>query len=249
MSSGESKESPSSYGTGFSTTHWSVVLSAVGTPSEESRCALGVLCEKYWRPLYAFVRRQGHSREEAQDLIQEFFTRLIEKNSLQGVDRERGKFRTYLLGALKHFLADEWDRTSAKKRGGTLVHLSLDYLADEENHCPEPSHDLSPDKLYEQKFALSVLANAMEALRTEYGELGKGYLYERLKAFLPGEPGRVHYAELGVELGMSESAVKVAVHRLRRRYSALLREEIADTLAPHEDVEAELRHLFAVLNM
>jgi len=231
----------------FVTTHWSVVLSAKRTDSTGARNALETLCHGYWFPLYAYVRRQGHDVHDAQDLTQEFFARLLEKNYLADVAREKGRFRSFLLAALKHFLANEWNRARAQKRGGGQVFVPLDPGDAETRYGVDPSHEESADKLYERRWALTLLDLVMSRLRTEHETSGKGELFDALKGCLMGERSSLPYTELGAKLGMSEGAVKVAVHRLRERYRKLLREEIANTVGSESEVEDELRHLMAAL--
>ena len=187
------------------------MLAAGDSQTPRSREALAVLCEKYWQPLYGYVRRRGHPVEEAQDLTQEFFARLIEKGYLRGVKPGPAKFRSFLLTALKRFLADEWDRARAQKRGGGRLPISLDFLAAESRHSLEPSHDLTPDKLYEKEWALSLLDHALARLRTEHTNAGECEKFDALKGFLTGETAGVPYKQAAGELGMSEGAVKVAV--------------------------------------
>ena len=228
----------------FHTTHWSVVVSARGDRSG-ARVALEKLCQAYWYPLYEFVRRQGLSGHDAQDLTQEFFARLLEKDWLAGVDRERGRFRSWLLAALKHFLANEWTRARTQKRGGGAVLFSFDELDAESRLQHEPATD-SPEQIYDRRWAMTLLDQVMARLRTEMAGVGKLGHFEALKFCLTGE--KSGYAEVGARLGMSEGAVKVAVHRLRERYRALLRAEIAETVATEKEIEDELRALLAALS-
>lgn len=232
---------------GFATTRWSLVLEARGPVTPRSREALSALCGAYWYPLYAYVRRQGQRVEEAQDLTQEFFARLLEKDGMRGVRPERGKFRAYLLGALKHFLSNERDRARARKRGGGASPLSLELDNAEGRYGLEPVDRRTPEKLFEREWALALLEAVLTRLRGELARAGKGDLFERLKGFLAGEKGDLLYREAGTHLGMSEGAVKVAVHRLRRRYRELLKEEVSQTLADPAEVEDEIRCLFAAL--
>jgi len=231
----------------FVTTHWTVVLSARDKNSTESQHALEKLCRNYWYPLYAFVRRQGHGPHDAEDLTQEFFARLLEKDFLKLVAREKGRFRTFLLAALKHFLANEWDRARAQKRGGGQIHLPLDTADAETRYQVESAHELPADKIYEQRWALTLLEQVLQRLRKEYATSGKENLFEQLKSTLSGERNSLPYAEIAARLKTSEGAVKVSVHRLRQRYRELLRDEIAQTVSTPEEVEDELRNLFAAL--
>lgn len=231
----------------FSTTRWSLVLAAgQGTPSEAHE-ALSTLCRLYWYPLYAFTRRQGRGPEDARDLVQGFFTRLLEKNELADVDRQRGRFRTWLLASLKHYLINEWDKERAQKRGGGLMPLSIDAETAEGLYQHEPSHDLTPEKLYERRWALTLLEHVLSTLEQECARLGRQPLFEKLRGTLTGDAGQLRYAEVGEALGMSEGAVKVAAHRLRGRYRELLREEIAQTVERPEDIEDEIRLLLVSL--
>lgn len=231
----------------FATTHWSVVLTAQRSDSTRAHAALSHLCQTYWYPLYAFVRRQGHGAHDAQDLTQEFFVRLLEKNYLAIVVRERGKFRSFLLASLKHFLANEWNRAQAAKRGGGLVIASLNETDAEGRYQLDPADTVTAEKIFERRWATTLLDQVVSRLRDEYGRAEKAKLYEELKHCLTVESRAVPYAELAVRLNMSEGAVKVAVHRLRARYREVLREEIAQTVSSPEEVEEELRHLFAAL--
>ena len=228
----------------FLTTHWSVVLAAGQAGSPASRQALSTLCESYWYPMYAYVRRRGYRVEEARDLTQEFFTRLLEKDYLGMVDRQKGKFRSFLLAMFNHFLANEWRRAHAGKRGGGRTTLSLDFQMGERRYSEEPSHELTPERIYERRWAFTLLEQALATLREEYVRSGKGALFEYLKPYLGGNPGTMPYEEAAAALDMSEGAVKVAVHRLRRRCREVLRAEIAQTVAGPEEVEEELRDLF-----
>ena len=230
----------------FTTTHWSVVLEAQGETPAAQR-ALETLCRTYWRPLYGFVRRHGLGREEAQDLVQEFFARLLEHRNLDMVRREKGRLRSYLLVSLKRFLAAERHRASGVKRYESGPHIPLDELLESEAADFELAETLSADRLYERHWALAVLEQVLGRLESEYQGAGNAALFDQLKEFLVGERGRPTQAEIATELGMTENAVKQAFHRLRQRYRVLLREEIAHTVAQPGDVEGELRHLVAVL--
>ena len=230
----------------FTTTHWSVVLEAQGE-SPAAQKALEILCRTYWRPLYGFARRHGIGREEAQDLVQEFFARLLERRNLETVRREKGRLRSYLLVSLKRFLAAEQHRASGVKRYESGPHISLDELLESEVADLELTETWSADRLYERHWALAVLEQVLGRLESEYRAAGKAVLFDRLKEFLVGEKGLRTQAEIATELGMTENAVKQAFHRFRQRYRLLLREEIAHTVAQAGDVEGELRHLVSVL--
>ena len=233
----------SSGGRSFSATRWSMVLAAAG----DAEAALAALCRAYWFPLYAFVRRQGVSPHDAEDLTQGFFAHLLGKGALAHVDRAKGRFRTFLLASLKHYLADERDRAKALKRGGGLPAISLDACEAEERYALEPRDELSPDRLFDRRWALAVIGQALARLGAEYAASGKGALFEALKAQLTAPGGGPSYAEIGAAFEMNEGAVKVAVHRLRQRYGAALRAEIAETVGSAEEVDAELRHLLDAL--
>lgn len=232
----------------FATTRWSVVMAAGAPASPRSADALAQLCQAYWYPLYAYVRRQGHSAHDAQDLTQEFFTRLLEKNYLAAVSREKGRFRSFLLAALKHFLANEWDKARALKRGGGQEIIHLDAHDAETRYSLEPKEVLSADKIYERRWAMLLLDRVVNRLREEQVEAGKGDQFDLLKTCLLGERSSVPYLELAGQLRMTEGNVKVTVHRLRQRYRELLRAEIAETVASPADVDEELRQLFAALS-
>lgn len=233
----------------FLTTHWSVVLDAQRhSDSTRASNALARLCQTYWYPLYAYVRRTGQGPEDAQDLTQEFFRRLVGMEYLKAVDPARGKFRSFLLSALKHFLANEWDRSRALKRGGGKPLISLDDTEAEARYALEPVENSSPDKVYERRWATTLLDHVLARLRKEYSETGKENIYEQLKQTLTFESVTAPYADIAARLEMSEGAVKVAVHRLRARYRELLREEIAQTVTSAADVEEEIRFLFTVLS-
>jgi RNA polymerase sigma-70 factor (ECF subfamily) len=233
--------------TGFATTHWSLVLAAGKGASADAQDALAALCQTYWYPLYAYVRRQGHQPDDAQDLTQEFFARLLEKHYLQSADPERGRFRSFLLTAFKRFLSKERDRERTKKRGGGMKSLDLDFEAGERRYRLEPAHEATAEKVYEQRWALTLLDRVLIRLRDGFGQAGKEKEFNCLKVYLTGEADTPSYQEAAAGLGMTEGAVKVAVHRLRRRYRDLVREEIAQTVAAPEDVDEELRHLLAAL--
>jgi RNA polymerase sigma factor (sigma-70 family) len=239
---------PSSAGDGrFTTTQWSLVLAATGSEDTHGREALAQLCEVYWYPLYAFVRRHGHGPHDAQDLTQEFFMRLLEKDYLGDVDRSKGKFRSFLLAALKHFLSKEWARVKTLKRGGGHKLLSLDITCAEDRYRREPEDNLTQERLFEKRWALTMLDQVLTRLSQEYETKGKGTTFEQLKGCLTGDSDLLPYAELALGLGITEGAVKVAVHRLRKRYRGVLRDEIAQTVADPAEIDDEIRQLFSVL--
>jgi RNA polymerase sigma-70 factor (ECF subfamily) len=209
-----------------------------------AREALAALCEAYWYPLYAFVRRRGFRPDEAADLTQSFFASLLERGSLGDADQSRGRFRNFLLGALDHFLANEWRREQAQKRGGGQVLLPLDFEAGEQRYLREPVGELTPEREFERRWALALLDQVLGRLRDEYLHAGKLELFEHLHDCLLGDASAVSYERIGARLGMSEGSVKVAAHRLRRRCRDLLRAEIAQTVASPDEVEDAVRHLF-----
>jgi RNA polymerase sigma factor (sigma-70 family) len=224
------------------------VVRAGGSDSLKTLQALDQLCRTYWYPLYAFVRRKGHSPHDAQDLTQAFFARLLEKNYVAQADRERGRFRTYLLAALTHFLADEWDKARRLKRGGGREIISFDAASAEERYRLEPIDQLDAAKLYERRWVTTLFDQVLARLEQEFRDSSKGGLFDGLKSSLLAEDRTLSYAQLGAQLGLSEDAVKQTVHRMRRRYRELFREEIAQTVAGPGEVEDELKHLFAVLS-
>jgi len=231
----------------FTPTHWSVVVAAGRSDSTHARVALEKLCRAYWPPIYAFVRRQGHNPHDAQDLTQEFFARLLGKNYLADVDRAKGRFRSFLLASLKHFLANEWDKARAQKRGGGQVLIPIDAASVESSCGFEPADLTTAEKTYERRWALTLLDQVLRRLRADYARDGKENLFEQLKPTLTEASRTVGYAEIAVRLNSSEGAVKVAVHRLRQRYRELLRAEIGETVATPGEVEDEIRNLFAAL--
>jgi RNA polymerase sigma-70 factor (ECF subfamily) len=230
----------------FATTHWSIVLTAQGR-SPAADAALEKLCRTYWWPLYGFVRRNGYPPEEAQDLTQAFFARLLERRDLETVSQEKGRLRSYLLASIRNFLSKARDREMAVKRGEGRSLVSLEDLLARERTDQEPAHKLSADRIYERRWALTLLEQVLTRLRAEYEAAGKLPLFDRLKELLAGESGQLSQAEIAAELQMSENAVKQAFHRMRHRYRQLLQEEIAHTVAAPDDVEDELRHFIAVL--
>ena len=232
----------------FLTTHWSVVLAARDKSSPESAAALEVLCRAYWYPLYAFVRRQGHSPSDAQDLTQEFFARLLAKEYLRAADREKGRFRTFLRVALRRFLANEWDRARRLKRGGGRTPLPLDTTAAEQRYQEEQDDTLAPDHLYERRWARALLEQAMARLRADYATAGKTAEFDQLKGALTAERGGIPYPDLAASLGLSEVAARVAVHRLRKRFREVFRVTVSETVSTPGDVDDELRYLAGLLS-
>lgn len=229
----------------FLTTRWSLVAAA-RVPDEQGRRALAELCRLYWYPLYAWIRRRGYTRDEAEDLTQGLFARLLERDGLASFQSARGRFRAFLLGACRHYLANEWDRARAEKRGGDRTRLPLDFGDAEERYAREPDRG-EVDRLFERRWALTLLEQVLVRLRGEFESAGKTEHFEALKGTLIGDESAPSYARIGERLGMSESAVKVAVHRLRKRYRELLREEIAETVSSPEEIEEEIRDLFEAL--
>jgi RNA polymerase sigma-70 factor (ECF subfamily) len=224
-----------------------VVLAAGQGSVPSAEAALEKLCRTYWFPLYAFARRQGNSPEDAQDLTQDFFARLLEKKYLAKADPERGKFRTFLLGSLKNFLVNEWKRAGRLKRGGGSEFLSIDTEAAEERYAAEAHSEFNPDAEYETRWAVTLIEQVLSALRQEFNASDKAKLFEELKGFIWGAKSTASYAEIAARLDLSEGNVKVAVHRLRQRFRELLRAEVAHTVSGPEDIDVELRHLIHVL--
>jgi RNA polymerase sigma factor (sigma-70 family) len=236
-----------SHRSSFGTTHWSLILAARDRDMPQADEALAALCATYWYPLYAFIRRRGHDPDRAADLTQEFFVRLLEKDYLRAVDPSKGRFRSFLLAACKHFLANEHDREVARKRGGGRSLISIDRRDAEGRYRAEPSHDLTAERLYERRWALTLLGQVLDRLGQEFHRSGKGALYDLLKVILTGAEGTASYVQIGAALGMTEGAVKKAAQRLRRRYREILRERIAETVEDPGQVEDEIRTLFAIL--
>jgi RNA polymerase sigma-70 factor (ECF subfamily) len=231
----------------FVTTRWTVVLSAGHKSSPQSDRALGELCQTYWYPLYAYVRRQVNTKEDAEDLTQAFFARFLEQNYLEGLSAERGRFRAFLLAAFKHFLANEWDKAQRQKRGGGHQHLSLDWQGADEKFKLEPPDTRSPDRLYDRAWALALLERVILRLQQECVRDGKAKLFECAKGFLMLGEDAIPYGQAARELSIEEGALRVTIHRLRKRYRELLRDEISQTLASREQVAEELRSLQAAL--
>lgn len=231
----------------FASTHWSVVLLAGREHSPQSAAALETLCAAYWYPLYAFTRRQGHGPHEAADLTQEFFTHLLSTRALATVSRDKGRFRSFLLASLKHLLANQWHRARAQKRGGGVPLFSLDEVQAEDRYQLEPADDLTPDRIFDRRWAETVLGRALERLREECDGPEKARRFEAVKTFLLGEQGTDSLAAAAARLDLSLSAIKALVHRLRRRFRELIRHEIAQTVSRPEEVDQEIRDLFAAL--
>jgi len=235
-------------GARFAATRWSIVLAAGGDcAATDTRRALEELIQAYWFPLYAFVRRQGESPVAAEDLVQEFFARLLEKKSLSQVDPSKGKFRSFLLASVKHFLSKERAKSRAKKRGGGRPMLVIDASGAEARYAVEPADEMTPERLFDRRWALAVLDQVLDRLSREYAEGGKSELYAALEPCLTCGSGAVNYAQVARELKMAEGTVRVAVHRLRRRYRDLLKEEIAQTVDSPGEVEEEIAYLLKCL--
>jgi RNA polymerase sigma factor (sigma-70 family) len=231
----------------FATTRWSEVLAAGQGNSSQGEEALARLCESYWYPIYAFVRRRGLSPEDAQDSTQEFFSRLLSGNWLSDADRAKGRFRTFLLTALNRFLANEWDRARAQKRGGGVLPVPFDTKVAETRYCGDTKHEVAPDHLYDRQWAVTLLDRALGQLEAEQRQMGKSSEFTVLSSTLTAERGDIPYAALAAQMGLSENAARMAVHRLRKRFRQVFREEIAQTVAEPGEVEAEIRHLVAAL--
>jgi RNA polymerase sigma factor (sigma-70 family) len=225
-----------------------MVVAAGQEDAPGAREALECLCQRYWSPLYCYLRRQGYDRPRAEDLVQGFFTHLLEKRGLQTVKPRKHKFRSFLLASLKNFVADEWRRARTERRGGGKCILSLEFEQAETRYALEPADRLSADKLYDRSWALTVIERAMEALKREYAQSGKGELFEQLKSHITTEPQESVYRRTAQDLDMSEGAVRVAAHRLRRRLREQIRREIAETVTTAEELEEEVRDLFAAFD-
>ncbi len=232
----------------FATTHWSMVLRAGDQRLPESASALEKLCGGYWYPLYAFVRRQGHSVHAAQDLTQEFFSRLLETNSLASVHPDKGRFRTFLIASLKHFLINEWKRSRRQKRGGGQIHFSLDEEIAEGRYQNEPVENLTPEKAFERRWAETLLQCVLDRLRDEWERKDTARHFEDMKPFLLDGKGSARMADVAARLGVTGASLKWAVSKLRQRYREIFREEIAHTVSCKEDIDDEIRHLFSVLS-
>lgn len=230
----------------FVTTRWSVVLAAQEAAAPDAAAALETLCRAYWYPLYAYVRRAGRSPQDAEDLTQEFFARLLARDWLKVVAPEKGRFRAFLLMAMKRFLAKEWRREHALKRGDGAQHVPFDTGVAENRFAAEPP--MSPDELYERRWAMLLLDEALARLQQEFEQPGRAGEFELLKPWLGAARGEIPYEELAVGLGSTAGAARVAVHRLRKRFRELFRQTIAETVADEREIETELRHLLGVLS-
>jgi len=232
----------------FATTHWSVVLAAGHPDSPQASVALETLCRTYWYPLYAYIRRRGYGPEDAQDLTQDFFARLLKENYPGQANPAKGKFRSFLLLTLNHFLSDAHARAATRKRGGGRTVISLDAQVSEGHYRLEPVDELDPERLFERRWARTILDNALARLRAEFVSAGRAEEYGVLRAFEPGEQKTMSYAEAAGRLGVSESAVKSMIHRLRQRHRKLVREEIGHTVTTIAEIDEELRHLITVIS-
>ena len=234
---------------GFSTTSWTLIRIAAGNPTPDSREALAALCQKYWHPVYAFIRRRGYARDESEDLTQGFFALLIERNYLLDADSKRGRFRSFLLGAVQHFLANEWDRENAVKRGGGQVAVCIDNMAEAEVwHALPAMQQATPESLYERRWALSLLENVASKLRKEFADAGKEGEFDKLSLFLNKDSRPSRYDALAQEMGMSAGALRMSVYRMRQRYRSLLRAEVAETVSEPGEIDEELRYLSSILS-
>jgi RNA polymerase sigma factor (sigma-70 family) len=245
MAPERSKEAETPARGGFPATRWSLI-SSVRNADSRADLALSDLCQAYWSPIYAYARSRGHPTEQAEDLTQGFFTRLLEKGSVAKADRERGKFRTFLLSSFKYYLANEWDRENAQKRGGGQIVLSLDIDAAEDRLAVEPAETVTPETLFAREWARTLLERVLARL-AELERPAHPERFDRLKGCLLGSEGSMPYREIAEQLGMTEGAVKVSVHRLRKRFGKVLREEVAETVDGAEAVTQELRYLLEVL--
>jgi DNA-directed RNA polymerase specialized sigma24 family protein len=233
----------------FPSTSWSLVVAAAANPTPDSRASLARICEAYWPPVYAFVRRTGYDKDQAQDLTQAFFATMLEKNYLGHADRERGRFRTFLLASVKHFLANELDKRHAWKRGGGLTAVPIDPIEAEEMYAPEAVEERTPETLFVHDWALTLLVQVMARLREEYAAMAKADSFAKLSPLLDGDSPAKRYGGMASELGVSPGALRVAVHRMRRRYRELLRAELALLVATPEEIDEEIAFLLAALRL
>ncbi len=247
MNTGQDPQPLPSAGSNFQTTCWTMIFTARDGGAVEANAALGALCEAYWYPLYAFVRKKGYNPEISKDLVQGFLTRLLEKRDLATVDRRKGKFRSFLMASCAHYLANQRDHERAKKRGGDRISISIDGKSAEGRYRNEPAHHLTAERLFEKQWALTLLNRVMERLEQEQTQAGKARQFKSLKPALSGGAGRLPFAAIATDLGVSEDSARASAHRLRRRYRDLLREEIARTVDGPESVEEEIASLFTAL--
>jgi DNA-directed RNA polymerase specialized sigma24 family protein len=243
-----SDSEPQAHGGVFATTHWSVVLAAMDTASPEARGALETLCRLYWLPIYAYIRRKGYSPEEAQDLTQEFFTRLLASNGLRNVGPAKGKFRSFLLASVNHLLCDEWDRASRQKRGGGQRVISFDAQTAERRYRLEPADQRTPERIFDRRWATALVEEALRRLEAEYASGGKAEVFSTLKDSLTLMKEEWDYGAAAQRLKLTEGAARIAVHRLRRRFGELFRAAVANTLSDPGELDAEIRYLLAALS-
>ena len=248
MSGSDAQDDPAAQPRQFTTTRWSVILTAGGEDMEQAERALAELCRAYWYPLYAYARRQGADEHDAQDLTQSFFESIIRRNDLTKVHPKKGRFRSWLLNCMKHFMLNEWKKARRLKRGGQYNIVSLDADEAEERYRREPADTLSADRIFERRWALTVIENALDRLESEYESAGKGDLFQLLKNTITGDDEKVRYAEIAEQVGLSEGGVKTAVHRLRKRQRELIRAAVMETVSTASEADEELRHLMGVLS-
>jgi len=227
----------------FKTTRWSLIQAAAIDPTGASRQALSTLCQAYWHPVYAFIRRNGYDPDQSQDLTQGFFTRLLEKNDLSDADQTRGRFRSFLLTSVKHFLANEWYRSHALKRGGGEITISIDVVNAERWYTPSVVEEATPESVFERRWALSILEQVLTRLRNEFANSGQSDLFDNLSVFLSQDSDDVRYEELALKLGIPAGTLRMKVHRIREKYRELLREEITDTVSTPDEIDEEIRFL------
>ena len=231
----------------FATTRWTMVMAAGHSDTPSAHMALEELCRAYWYPLYVYARRRGHNAEDSEDLTQEFFRRFLAGHSLETADPNKGRFRSFLLTVFKRFLANEWDRACAQKRGGGVPALSVDTKAAETRYLVEPSVECAPERIYDRRWAMALLGRSVDRVRDEYVQSGKGAEFDQIKSCLTAERGTINYAEMAQASGTSEGALRVAIHRLRRRFREVFRDEIAQTVAHSDEIDDEVRYLMSVL--
>jgi RNA polymerase sigma-70 factor (ECF subfamily) len=231
----------------FVTTHWSVVLATAGDSSEAAQAALERLCQTYWYPLYVYLLRRGYAATDAEDLVQEFFYRLIQREGFSVATPERGRFRSFLLASLNHFAANQWKQAHRLKRGGGAIFVPLEKETAESRYASEPAHEMTPERVFDRRWALTVIEQGLKQLREEYCSRGKAGIFEGLKMYITGEEGTPAYSQVAARLGKSEEAIKMAVSRLRQRYREIIRAEVARTVENPADVENELSALLSAL--
>ncbi len=249
MTGRESTDAPGAVGQPlFTTTHWSVVMAAADQKTPGAAAALEQLCRTYWRPLYVYVRRRGYGPEDAQDLTQDFLAAFLSKRAFDGADPTRGRFRTFLLQSLQHFLVDQWKRAHRIKRGGGALPISIDAQEAEERYCRGLAETLTPERAYERRWAMALLEEVLAGMRQDYAQAGKAPHFEVLQEFLWGTDGAASYARVAEKLGLSEGAARVAVHRLRERYRERLRAQVAQIVSEPKEIDEELHYLIQVMS-